>query len=154
MFAFEQGTEAHGLANAASPLLGRFRAVPNAQRQRAAPRGNKNSVLGSWAGRGYAGVVFGAASDDGEERGDEGPLVVRRWWETVRDLWIDPKQVTVGSVVDVWWSRLAVLVILPSILVSHSPWKSTSLRWQTNSCVGRLMVCDTIPKISSARRRR
>lgn len=67
-FAFQQGTESRVTASESSPLLGRFRAVPDAQRR--ARRSNSNGLLGSLtSGRGFGGrysLVFGNADDDGK----------------------------------------------------------------------------------------
>jgi hypothetical protein len=118
-FNFQQGSEARGgLGTESSPLLGRFRAVPDAQRI-----GRRNSyrstLFGSFAGRGFGySRVFG----DGDES-DEGDLLehedmgaLRRWGRAQRDLWLEPKQAAVGKLVDKWWTRWAVLVILPAAL--------------------------------------
>lgn len=45
-----------------------------------------------------------------------GPL--KRWGRTQRDLWLEPKQAVVARVVDRWWTRWAVLAVLPAVLVS------------------------------------
>jgi hypothetical protein len=117
-FAFQQGTESRGPANDNSPLLGRFRAVPDAQRQ--GRRSHRNSFLGTLTGVRY-GTVFGDADDSDEgdllEREDMGAL--RRWGLVQRDLWLEPKQAAVGKLVDRWWRRWTVLAVLPAALVSE-----------------------------------
>jgi hypothetical protein len=121
-FDFQQGSESRGQANDSSPLLGRFRAVPDAQR---IGRRNsyRNSLLGSFtAGRGFGyGAVFGNGddSDEGDLLESEDMGALRRWGRTQRDLWLEPKQAAVAKLVDKWWSRWAVLVVLPAALVSN-----------------------------------
>ena len=121
-FAFQQGSESRGSTNDSSPLLGRFRAVPDAQRN--GRRSHRNSLLGSWAGGRYSAILgLGSEEDlspqddvpEGEEAG-----VLRRWGQTLRDLWLEPKQAVVGRAVDTWWSRWSLLMILPAVLVSAS----------------------------------
>ena len=51
-------------------------------------------------------------SDTGEDAG--------LWRRVVRrqvNLWVDPKQSAVKRVVDVWWSRYGLLVLMPAALV-------------------------------------
>ena len=119
-FAFQQGSESRGSTNDSSPLLGRFRAVPNSQRN--GRRSHRNSLLGSWAGGTYNAILglgseddFSAQDDlpDGEEAG-----VLRRWVQRLRDLWLEPKQAVVGRAVNKWWSRWSLLMGLPAVLVS------------------------------------
>lgn len=113
-FDFQQGHDPRGGATDSSPLLGRFRAVPDAQRR---SHRNSLSLLGSFtAGRRFGGI-FGDGEDDSTEDGD-GDGVVKGWVRTSRDLWLDPKQAAVGKVVDKWWTRWMVLVVLPAVLVS------------------------------------
>ncbi|KAH8800954.1 hypothetical protein F5882DRAFT_318110 [Hyaloscypha sp. PMI_1271] len=118
-FNFQQGSEARGgLGTESSPLLGRFRAVPDAQRI-----GRRNSyrstLFGSFAGRGFGySRVFGDGdeSDEGDLLENEDMGTLRRWGRAQRDLWLEPKQAAVGKLVDKWWTRWAVLVILPAAL--------------------------------------
>ncbi len=59
---------------------------------------------------------------DGDGDG-EAPWMARqgtRAARRVRDLWLSPKQGAVRKVVDRWWSRWAVLVVLPAMLVGFS----------------------------------
>ena len=62
--------------------------------------------------------MFGGSGlgDDGEDEDDRGRL--RRWGSWQRDLWLEPKQSAVARVVDKWWRRWGVLVVLPAALVS------------------------------------
>ena len=118
-FNFQTGSESRGPATDSSPLLGRFRAVPDVQR---IGRRNsyRNSLLGSFtAGRGFG--VFGNGggddSDDGDSIETEDMGALRRWGRTQRDLWLEPKQAAVARLVDKWWTRWVVLVFLPAALV-------------------------------------
>jgi hypothetical protein len=119
-FNFQQGRDPHGATTDSSPLLGRFRAVPDTQRH--GNRGRSNSLLPSFA-RGY-GSLFRSARRDGDdsdgESSDEEDGVLKQWARTSRDLWLEPKQNAVGKVVDKWWSRWAVLIVLPALLVSFA----------------------------------
>ncbi|CAL3972399.1 unnamed protein product [Diplocarpon coronariae] len=121
-FAFQQGTESRAPTSENSPLLGRFRAVPDAHRQ---PRRSlSNSLLGSFAGRGlggrYSSLVFGNAAGHDNDEGDlvdgEDMGALRRWGRVLRDLWLEPKHAVVAKVVDKWWTRWAVLAVLPAVL--------------------------------------
>jgi len=122
-FNFQQGHDPHGATTDSSPLLGRFRAVPDAPRRNVRHR-NSLSLLGSFTngsafGRGYGGVFGSGNAVDGSEEDDgEGQGLIRGWVKTSRDLWLDPKQATVRRVVEKWWTRWLVLVVLPAALVS------------------------------------
>ncbi len=120
-FDFQQGSERP--TTDSSPLLGRFRAVPDAQRL-GRRSSHRNSLLGSFtAGRGFGyGGVFGNGngSDEGDLLENEDMGSLSRWGRTQRDLWLEPKQAAVGKLVDKWWSRWAVLVFLPAALVSYT----------------------------------
>ncbi|TVY25224.1 Uncharacterized protein LHYA1_G006504 [Lachnellula hyalina] len=118
-FDFQQGHDPRGATSDSSPLLGRFRAVPDASRRNGAHR-NSLSLLGSFTtGRRYAGV-FGNrdTGDDSSSEGQDGDAVgvVKGLSRTLRDLWLDPKQAAVARVVDKWWTRWTVLVVLPAAL--------------------------------------
>jgi hypothetical protein len=121
-FDFQQGNEGRGPTNDSSPLLGRFRAVPDAPR-----RSHRNSVglLGGFPfarslERGYGSVFGSLGGEDGSDDDVDGEDIgaMRRWGRTQRDLWLEPKQAAVARIVNRWWSRWAVLVILPAALVS------------------------------------
>lgn len=123
-FDFQQGTESRTGASDSSPLLGRFRAVPDAQRQ--ARRVRSHGLLGSFTGgRGLANrysLVFGSADDNDSDEGEsdgEDVGALRRWGRLQKDLWLEPKQAAVTQIVDKWWSRWIVLAILPAALVCH-----------------------------------
>lgn len=117
-FNFQQGSRENYVTDS-SPLLGRFRAVPDAQRI-GRRNSQRNSLFGSFApGRGFGYTsVFGGGDDSDEgnllENEDVGRL--RRWGKIQRDIWLEPKQAAVGQLVDKWWSRWAVLVFLPAAL--------------------------------------
>jgi hypothetical protein len=117
-FNFQQGSR-ENYATDSSPLLGRFRAVPDAQRI-GRRNSQRNSLFGSFAASrrfGYASVFGGGDdSDEGDLLENEDIGALRRFTRTQRDLWLEPKQAAVGKLVDKWWSRWAVLVILPAAL--------------------------------------
>ncbi|KAK3336690.1 hypothetical protein B0T19DRAFT_47007 [Cercophora scortea] len=148
-FSFQQGSEnAQNIRYhaEASPLLGRFRAVPRlSDRERA--RGGSGQPVGllsaGYRGSvhvGYGALVAAAAAaaaaaeeedGDGEEDEEEeneayyreeGKRVqlmlcrVRRGVRRLRDVWVEPKAVAVSRVLDLWWSRWGVLVVLPALL--------------------------------------
>lgn len=134
-FPFIPGTEtsrtARQHASDASPLLGRFRAVPRSQQRR-----RSASALGllSNGWRGSVHVGYGALiaseldrapqdddSNDGYEDDDGAGWAQRgyRWARrNVEDLFIAPRQAAVKRVVDKWWTRWGILVFLPAALVS------------------------------------
>lgn len=137
-FPFIPGSESSRAARQhqsdSSPLLGRFRAVP---RQAHQVRSRRSSNLGllSAGGRGSVHVGYGALvaaglESDGDDDSDTGygsedeaevwglKKVGRRVARHTRDLWVAPKQAAVRRVVDCWWSRWGVLVLLPAALVS------------------------------------
>jgi hypothetical protein len=92
--------------------------VPDAQRRN---HRNSLSLLGSFTGGRRYGGVFGNGDANNEAGGEEDAGgMIRGWVRASRDLWLDPKQVAVGRVVDKWWTRWTVLVVLPAALVSFS----------------------------------
>lgn len=119
-FTFQQGAEPR--ANDASdgaPLLGRFRAVPDVQRH--GRRSHRNSLLNRLSGAGLYGGFGSLGDGDGEGAVVEGQDGL--WWFTrqaraLRDLYLEPKHYSVAKVVEVWWSRWLVLIVLPAALVS------------------------------------
>jgi hypothetical protein len=128
-FQFQQGTESRVRLNTdSSPLLGRFRAVPDTSGRRRSRAYSGNGLFGTFnsARIGYE-VVFGAGSED-EDSGDEEEHngVLRRWGRKARDLWLEPKQAAVKRTVDRWWSRWVVLAVMPAALVGV--WNVSRLR--------------------------
>lgn len=141
-FPFIPGTEtsrtARQHASDASPLLGRFRAVPRNQQRRhsASALGLLSNGSGSGS-RGSVHVGYGALiaselgrapddddndndiydGNDGVGRAHKAYRVVRR---NVEDLFVAPRQTAVKRVVERWWTRWGVLVFLPAALVSNS----------------------------------
>ncbi|KAM3556933.1 hypothetical protein MY1884_003931 [Beauveria asiatica] len=132
-FQFTQGSESRVQPADSSPLLGRFRAVP--------PRPEfglrRNSQLGLLsdslaAGRGSVHVGYGAliaahlGDSDSEDEcirrdgrldlGENATVWHRLWQKGVIDLWVEPRQSAVIKVVDRWWSRYGLLVLMPAIL--------------------------------------
>lgn len=156
-FNFQQGHDPHGATTDSSPLLGRFRAVPDAPRRNVRHR-NSLSLLGSFTngsafGRGYGGVFGSGDAADGSDE-EEGQGLISGWLKTSRELWLDPKQATVRRVVDKWWTRWLVLVILPAALVSFLYEDTAERAILIFPPIGRRLVCSTLPSIRSARRRR
>lgn len=141
-FQFTQGTESRvRLTSDSSPLLGRFRAVPSSaphhhhhhhHGQRRISR--QRSQLGLLAnGRGSVHVGYGAflgtegnghANDEDDEDDDSSDDGVERsawerWWKRwVMDVWVHPRQLAVKRIVEKWYSRYGLLVLLPALLVS------------------------------------
>ena len=126
-FSFQQGTESRARPSAdASPLLGRFRAVPG-QGRRGSLLGKRDSLLASLGGSvGYGyGTLFRTRSQETEYEGaaaGEGGGVEEGWLtglgRRINDVWIEPKQGAVRRVVDRWWMRWGVLFVLPAAIVS------------------------------------
>lgn len=159
-FSFQQGTESRQSADA-SPLLGRFRAVPG-QARRASLLGKRDSILASLGGSvGYGyGTLFRTRSQGsecessvaGEGEDDEGSWIsgiVRR----INDVWIEPKQGDVRRMVDWWWKRWGVLYVLPAAIVS--PFPRASPREEdilTERSTGGSLVRASVSTISTPRR--
>src|SRR4051812_13977842 len=141
-FSFQQGSETVQnirYGTEASPLLGRFRAVPRpSDLDRGSPRRARSaSHLGllSAGWRGSVHVGYGALvaaeleaaavedeADDGDDEEEEGLLTgrpaagrmasgLRRWARRIDDTWVNPKAGAVRRTVDRWWSRWGVLVV-------------------------------------------
>ncbi|KAK3329505.1 hypothetical protein B0H66DRAFT_526891 [Apodospora peruviana] len=144
-FSFQQGSEnAQNIRYNAesSPLLGRFRAVPRPSDR--SPRQTRSASQLGLLSAGYRGSVHvgygalvaagleaaaadsddaGANSDDGDELLllEEGCVTLLLWrlrrvLRRMGDTWVNPKAGTVSKVVDLWWSRWGVLVVLPAAL--------------------------------------
>lgn len=141
-FNFQQGNENRGPTHDSSPLLGRFRAVPDAQRH--GSRSHRNSLLGTWTGRGSGwgyGTVLGADDDDSDILENEDMGRLKRWGRTQRDLWLEPKQAVVARLVDKWWSRWALLAVLPAALVCYKCYKRLHTLCRRRSKGNGLTVC-------------
>ncbi|KAL8327476.1 hypothetical protein RB597_003687 [Gaeumannomyces tritici] len=150
-FSFQQGDEESARYNPdASPLLGRFRAVPRLDQHHLHPssrphhhqggRRPAGNLLSTANARNSVHVGYGAllaaeldaeggGSGDGDNDDDDyhygdddhhaqGLLTgaARRAWRTLDELWITPRPAAVRRVVDKWWSRWALLVVLPASL--------------------------------------
>ncbi|TDZ20255.1 Uncharacterized protein Cob_v006645 [Colletotrichum orbiculare MAFF 240422] len=125
-FQFTQGNESRSrLTSDSSPLLGRFRAVP--QQADAPGRRRRSSTLGLFSNnRGSVHVGYGALlSAAGLNNDDNGAGTGLEWeelsfwqrsWRKIVDVWVEPTQAAVKRVVDVWWSRYGVLVVMPAAL--------------------------------------
>lgn len=131
VFQFTQGRESRRFNPDSSPLLGRFRAVPprpGLTRSRPSQPGLLSSQRGSvHVGYGSVLELGDGASDHDSELEDEmlemeGHSRLGIWWRKgmrrVFDLWVEPRQGAVKKVVDIWWSRYGVLVLMPALLVS------------------------------------
>ncbi|KAM0283894.1 hypothetical protein ACHAQH_002276 [Verticillium albo-atrum] len=128
-FPFTPGQESRArFQPESSPLLGRFRAVPPsiARRPSHGALGLLSSALGTGRGSvhvGYGAVLAAGLDDDDddvqtalEDAHDEERGFWGRMWRKTVDIWVEPKQAAVKRVVDVWWSRYGVLVVLPAAL--------------------------------------
>jgi hypothetical protein len=124
-FSFQRGNESSARPNAdASPLLGRFRAVPG---ERGGPR-KKDSFGALFQSVRAYGTIFGSGDDDdntdefGNRRSSAGGDGETFGWgkarRAIKDLWLEPKQGPVRRCVGTWWSRWGVLVLLPAAVVS------------------------------------
>lgn len=133
-FTFQQGTETtHAHTSDSTPLLGRYRAVPTTDSARRRSRGNSLFENLNIYGRGYE-AVFGdadGASDHGDLANNADMGRLRRWGRIQRDLWLEPKQAAVAKLIERWWSRWAVLVILPAVLVRQCYTFASLLQVQT-----------------------
>ncbi|KAI1483526.1 hypothetical protein K445DRAFT_18793 [Daldinia sp. EC12] len=137
----ETGRAARQHASDASPLLGRFRAVP--RQPQLQQQQQQHIGLLSPGGRGSVHVGYGAiligdedGSDDDEDDDDDDDSsndnndnrrcgytakkrirrFARVFRRSIRDLWVAPRQTAVKRVVESWWSRWGVLVFLPATL--------------------------------------
>lgn len=127
-FTFQQGTESRARPSAdASPLLGRFRAMPSGGQRRpsllAAKRDRLLASISGSMGYGYGTLLFGTAGDAGESGSsvEDGADENEGWlWRSLRDVWIHPRQGAVRRVVERWWWRWSVLVVLPAAIVRFS----------------------------------
>lgn len=145
-FAFQQGREDASRYNAdASPLLGRFRAVPQDRREgsRNPYRASDSSFLSATHARHSVHVGYGAllaarldaeaarehSDDDDDASSDDefGGLAtrpgrfglakaVKKAWCRIDELFVTPLQQPVRKAVDKWWTRWSLLVLLPALL--------------------------------------
>ena len=106
--------------------------------------------------RGYGSVFGNLGGEDGGDDDVDGEDMgaMRRWKRIQRDLWLEPKQATVARIVNRWWSRWAVLVILPAALVGcgltsrGETWrKGRTSANSTDGNTGSSMVRFTIPAV-------
>jgi hypothetical protein len=136
IFSFEQGREDRSYAtHDASPLLGRYRAVPRRQLSGSGRTlGTRGSVHFGYGSTTLAGLDLGDEEGDNEESSDseaenedlyseEGRLArlgwrLRRFCKMMDHTWINPTPRGVRKVVRWWWRRWFVLVVLPAALVS------------------------------------
>ena len=136
-FPFIPGTEtsrtARQHASEASPALGRYRAKPlrrpaSQSALSLLTAGHRGSVHVGYGAIVAAGLADDSAGSDYDGSGyddDEGDGHFG-WWRracrllahNVHHLWVAPRQSAVKRVVDKWWSRWGVLVVLPAASVS------------------------------------
>lgn len=122
-FTFHQGSESGTRLGAdAAPLLGRFRAVPDRNVPSKQSVGDLFSTFGSvgygslWRTR-SGGSTTDAEGDRDWDAGGEGNSGIRAWGREVRDVWIQPQKNAVGRLLDRWWLRWLVMVLLPAGIV-------------------------------------
>lgn len=117
-FTFQTGDSSRALSDS-SPLLGRFRAVPDSRSRRASLLRRRSAV---W-GYGYGAAAFGSLTSLGtsDDRGESEGGRVKGWGRNLRDLWLEPKSGMVARAVERWWWRWLLLVGLPAVLVSLGP---------------------------------
>lgn len=134
-FSFQQGSDSRALPPPETESLryGRFRALPTPKRS----VGDLFSAFGlnapdplripRWTGRGPGGAGGGysygsinidsrgnaAETDDTEDEEQD-----ERWW--LDRMLISPRRHMVVKLVDRWWRRLGLLVVLPAAVVSSS----------------------------------
>jgi hypothetical protein len=120
-FQFQQGTErrARG-SDAESPLLGRFRALPNISHSIRRRTGSVGNLFSAWTraggGSGYGTVRRENDEDSVLDSDDEEDT--RGWIWTIKSVFVDPKPAVVKRLVHSWFGRLGALVILPALVVS------------------------------------
>jgi hypothetical protein len=98
-----------------SPLLGRFRALPASGDR----RNRRRSVGDLFAGFRRHSASYGTVDDEAhdgdlQEEGLEWPGLSK-----VKYLFIEPRKEVVRAVVEHWWSRWILLIILPASIVSR-----------------------------------
>ncbi|KAL5872321.1 hypothetical protein ACKVWC_007954 [Pyricularia oryzae] len=143
-FAFQQGREdATRFSTDASPLLGRFRAVPQDRREGyrnhyqtpdsfLSPAHARHSVHIGYgallAARLDAEAAAGDSEDDDASSDDESgqfaagsgrfglAKLAKKAWRRLDQLFVTPLQHPVRKAVDKWWTRWSLLVLLPAFL--------------------------------------
>jgi len=183
IFSFQQGSESSHLRYTAdaSPLLGRFRAVPrpeHASQRRSGPsissdgRARRGLLSAGWRGSvhvGYGTLLstelgdededdYDDDEDDGDDDDEDGSHVYYEksrlarlvWWarrlaRKTEDTWVTPRASAVKRVVDQWWSRWAVLVVLPASLVSTPEAPMNRLVFVCGGYQGDLMLLILVP---------
>lgn len=157
-FDFQLGSDSH-VPETESLRYGRFRALQVPKRS----VGELFSAFGlhaddlrtqRWTGGGYS---YGSISITTTTRGDveeseEGEG--ERWW--LDKMLISPRRRRVMKLVDQWWGRLGLLVVLPAAIVSPMFFfRCRCLSWWLMYCfLGRRVVRHSVPDISHPRRRR
>ncbi|POS86570.1 hypothetical protein EPUL_002074, partial [Erysiphe pulchra] len=122
-FNFQEDAESGGPVNETTPLLGRFRAVPNTNRSF-----GKNSythrIPQEFSGFGKQSVSSlnihinstRRYSHDSCASGVKDLGRLKRWGKILKSLLLEPEPKTVRNFVEKWWSRWVILIILPSVL--------------------------------------
>lgn len=127
-FNFQEDAESGGPVNETTPLLGRFRAVPNTNRslgknsftRRISPELSGFKLQSA----DYLNIHINAArrfSHESCASGAKDPGRLKRCGKILKNLLLEPEPKTVRKFVEQWWSRWVVLIILPSALVSCIP---------------------------------
>ena len=110
-FTFQQGSDTRSLPPPDSESLryGRFRAFSPARQQR-----SLQNLFSAFTDntQDYGSINLQAEEDD-EEEAEE---VDERWWPD--RLFLSPRRGTVRRIMETWWSRWAVLIVVPAVIVS------------------------------------
>ncbi|EGR47449.1 uncharacterized protein TRIREDRAFT_79361 [Trichoderma reesei QM6a] len=130
-FQFTQGSESRVRPTDSSPLLGRYRAVPPRPRRPSSPLGllsahHENGRDSIHVGYGAlivaeieAGLLDGrdgSGAGDITEDGEPRSRWERLWQSYFINLFVNPRPSAVKRVVDRWWTRYGLLVLLPAAL--------------------------------------
>ncbi|RKF63407.1 Uncharacterized protein OnM2_025076 [Erysiphe neolycopersici] len=122
-FNFQEDAESGGPVNEATPLLGRFRAVPNTNRS-LGKNSFKHRISHGFPGlrlqnTDYLKIHINAArrySHDSCATGAKDLGRINRWGNIMKNFLLEPEPKIVRKVVEQWWSRWVILIILPSTL--------------------------------------